>query len=316
MPEEKKKEIEVNLDEKDVKEVEVEKNPLEKLQEDMEAPAKEEAEQATYEHAPKTEKSKEEIKKDIPQYSSDLPYSEKVRKRIAKEVGKRSDAEKKALEWEERYKNLESKTRTSLKNGFKNNYENVSKQMKSAIDEGNTDEQVKLMEKMADIRSEIRQLDDDETVKEKPSKEESEKKPLPPLARDCVQKNGFWFNKPGHSKATSLVYGIDGELTEEGWDVNDPGYYDEMDKRLKETLPSFFDKKAVPEDENKVQSKTARVQSPVAAVSRGKSGKSNRVKLTQEDLNTAKSFGININDETALKRFAKEVKDLSDTGQQ
>ena len=309
MPEEKKKDIEVKLDEKDVKEVEVEKNPLEKLQEEMEAPAKDDIEQ----EKPKEE---EEVKKDIPQYSSDLPYSEKVRKRIAKEVGKRSDAERKALEWEERYKNLEGKTRTSLKTGFKNNYENVSKQMKSAIDEGNTEEQVKLMEKMADIRSEIRQLDDDEAVKEKPSKEESEKKPLPPLARDWVQKNGFWFNKPGHSRATSLVYGIDGELTEEGFDVNDPGYYDEMDKRLKEIMPNFFDKKAVPEGENKVQSKTARVQSPVAAVSRGKSGKSDRVKLTQEDLDTAKSFGININDETALKRFAKEVKDLSDTGQQ
>ena len=309
MPEEKKKDIEVKLDEKDVKEVEVEKNPLEKLQEEMEAPAKDDIEQ----EKPKEE---EEVKKDIPQYSSDLPYSEKVRKRIAKEVGKRSDAERKALEWEERYKNLEGKTRTSLKTGFKNNYDNVSKQMKSAIDEGNTDEQVKLMEKMADIRSEIRQLDDDEAVKEKPSKEESEKKPLPPLARDWVQKNGFWFNKPGHSRATSLVYGIDGELTEEGFDVNDPGYYDEMDKRLKEIMPNFFDKKAVPEGENKVQSKTARVQSPVAAVSRGKSGKSDRVKLTQEDLDTAKSFGININDETALKRFAKEVKDLSDTGQQ
>ena len=309
MPEEKKKDIEVKLDEKDVKEVEVEKNPLEKLQEEMEAPAKDDVEQ----EKPKEE---EEVKKDIPQYSSDLPYSEKVRKRIAKEVGKRSDAERKALEWEERYKNLEGKTRTSLKTGFKNNYENVSKQMKSAIDEGNTEEQVKLMEKMTDIRSEIRQLDDDEAVKEKPSKEESEKKPLPPLARDWVQKNGFWFNKPGHSRATSLVYGIDGELTEEGFDVNDPGYYDEMDKRLKEIMPNFFDKKAVPESENKVQSKTTRVQSPVAAVSRGKSGKSDRVKLTQEDLDTAKSFGININDETALKRFAKEVKDLSDTGQQ
>ena len=58
------------------------------------------------------------------------------------------------------------------------------------------------------------------------------------------------------------------------------------------------------------------MQSPVASVSRTKSGSSNRVKLTQDDLDTAKSFGIDINDETALKRFAREVKNLSDTGQQ
>ena len=27
-----------------------------------------------------------------------------------------------------------------------------------------------------------------------------------------------------------MAYGIDAELTEEGWDVNDPDYYLEMDK--------------------------------------------------------------------------------------
>lgn len=244
-----------------------------------------------------------------------MPYSEKVRKRIAKEVGKRADAERKALEWEEKFNTLENKARSGLKTGFKNNYENVSKQMKSAIDEGNTEEQVKLMEKMADIRSEMHKLDDADVSKEKPEKK-GESKPLPPLAKEWASKNAGWFNKPGHTKATSLVYGIDGELTEEGWDVHDPGYYEEIDKRLKATLPSFFDKKTVQEEKSGVQSKTTRVQSPVASVSRTKSGSSNRVKLTQDDLDTAKSFGIDINDETALKRFAREVKNLGDTGQQ
>ena len=308
------KEVEVKLDEKEEeKEVEVEKNPLEKLQEETNAepiteePAKEEV--------IKEEKKVEEPKKEIPKYSSEMPYSEKVRKRIAKEVGKRADAERKALEWEEKFNTLEGKARSGLKTGFKNNYENVSKQMKSAIDEGNTEEQVKLMEKMADIRSEMHKLDDADVSKEKPEKK-SETKPLPPLAKEWASKNAGWFNKPGHTKATSLVYGIDGDLTEVGWDVHDPGYFEESDKRLKATLPSFFDKKTVQEEKSGVQSKTTRVQSPVASVSRTKSGSSNRVKLTQDDLDTAKSFGIDINDETALKRFAREVKNLSDTGQQ
>ena len=303
------KEVEVKLDEKEEeKEVEVEKNPLEKLQEETKA-------EPIIEESVKEEKKVEEPKKEVPKYSSDMPYSEKVRKRIAKEVGKRADAERKALEWEEKFNTLEGKARSGLKTGFKNNYENVSKQMKSAIDEGNTEEQVKLMEKMADIRSEMHKLDDADVSKEKPEKK-SETKPLPPLAKEWASKNAGWFNKPGHTKATSLVYGIDGELTEEGWDVHDPGYYEEIDKRLKATLPSFFDKKTVQEEKSGVQSKTTRVQSPVASVSRTKSGSSNRVKLTQDDLDTAKSFGIDINDETALKRFAREVKNLSDTGQQ
>ena len=303
------KEVDIKLDEKEEeKEVEVEKNPLEKLQEETKA-------EPIIEESVKEEKKVEEPKKEVPKYSSEMPYSEKVRKRIAKEVGKRADAERKALEWEEKFNTLEGKARSGLKTGFKNNYENVSKQMKSAIDEGNTEEQVKLMEKMADIRSEMHKLDDADVSKEKPEKK-GETKPLPPLAKEWASKNAGWFNKPGHTKATSLVYGIDGELTEEGWDVHDPGYYEEIDKRLKATLPSFFDKKTVQEEKSGVQSKTTRVQSPVASVSRTKSGSSNRVKLTQDDLDTAKSFGIDINDETALKRFAREVKNLSDTGQQ
>ena len=303
------KEVDIKLDEKEEeKEVEVEKNPLEKLQEETNA-------EPIIEESVKEEKKVEAPKKEVPKYSSDMPYSEKVRKRIAKEVGKRADAERKALEWEEKFNTLEGKARSGLKTGFKNNYENVSKQMKSAIDEGNTEEQVKLMEKMADIRSEMHKLDDADVSKEKPEKK-SETKPLPPLAKEWASKNAGWFNKPGHTKATSLVYGIDGELTEEGWDVHDPGYYEEIDKRLKATLPAFFDKKTVQEEKSGVQSKTTRVQSPVASVSRTKSGSSNRVKLTQDDLDTAKSFGIDINDETALKRFAREVKNLSDTGQQ
>jgi len=150
----------------------------------------------------------------------------------------------------------------------------------------------------------------------KQQKEINEKK-APPLATDWVKENSLWFNKPGYRKETAMAYGIDAELTEEGWDVHDPGYYDEMTKRLKESGLSYFNKseentsKAA---ENVVQ-KNNRVQSPVAGVSRKTGTSGNRVKLTSDDLSTAKTFGIDISDEVALKRFAKEVKSFSDTGQ-
>ena len=118
------------------------------------------------------------------------------------------------------------------------------------------------------------------------------KKKAPPLATEWVKENSKWFNKPGYRKETAMAYGIDAELTEEGWDVHDPGYYDEMTKRLKESGLSYFNKseentsKAA---ENVVQ-KNNRVQSPVAGVSRKKGTSSNRVKLTSDDLSTAKTF--------------------------
>jgi len=168
---------------------------------------------------------------------------------------------------------------------------------------------------MAEIRSQMTKTED--YAARVPQKTEKSEKKAPPLATEWVKENSTWFNKPGYRKETAMAYGIDAELTEEGWDVHDPGYYDEMTKRLKSSGLSYFNKseentsKAA---ENVVQ-KNNRVQSPVAGVSRKTGTSGNRVKLTSDDLSTAKTFGIDISDEVALKRFAKEVKSFSDTGQ-
>jgi len=164
---------------------------------------------------------------------------------------------------------------------------------------------------MADLRNQIQKTSDYSA--EMPKKTENKNAKAPPLARDWVKSNSQWFNKPGFRKETAMAYGIDAELTEEGWDVNDPGYYDEMDKRLKASGLNYFNKsdENTSQNEKNVVQKNNRVQSPVAGVSRKKATDSNRVKLTQDDLDTARNFGIDINDEAALKRFAKEVKSFS-----
>jgi hypothetical protein len=302
--EQEQKEIEVNLaDDSSEKEIEIPKNPIDDLVEQAETSEREES----------TENEKEikvqETKK-VPAYSDDMPYSEKVRKRIAKEVAKRAEAEQKAVELEQRLADLEKKTFDIANKSLKNQYSTVSAQLKEAIEQGNTDTQVELYEKMADIRNQMSKTE--EYSAEKPKTKKNDAK-VPPLAADWVKENSSWFNKPGRRKETAMAYGIDAELTEEGWDVNDPGYYDEMNKRLKDSGLAFFNK----DEENtsnsakNVVQKNNRVQSPVAGVSRKKATDSNRVKLTQDDLATARNFGIDINDEAALKRFAKEVKNFS-----
>jgi hypothetical protein len=297
--EEIKKEIEVKLDEPlSEKEIEIKPNALETLTQTFE----------------KEEESKVEQPKIVPPYSDELPYSEKVRKRIQKEVAKRAEAEQRIAELEDRLVTMEKKTIDIASKSLSNQYSSVSQKLKQAIDEGNTEEQIKLYESMADIRSQMNKTQ--EYASEMPKKTDP-KKPIPPLASDWVKENSNWFNKPGYRKETAMAYGIDAELTEEGWDASDPEYYDEMNKRLKASnLPHFSksEDSASQNDKNVVQ-KANRVQSPVAGVSRKKGIDSNRVKLTSEDLDTAKKFGIDINDEAALKRFAKEVKSFSDTGQ-
>jgi hypothetical protein len=302
--EETKKEIEVKLDEPvSEKEIEVSQNTLETLTEQVE---KEEVKEEV--------KEQPQVTKNVPPYSDDLPYSEKVRKRIQKEVAKRAEAEQRIAELEDRLSSMERKTIDIASKSLTNQYSSISQKLKQAIEEGNTEEQIKLYESMADIRSQMNKTQ--EYASELPKKSET-KKTVPPLASDWVKENSQWFNKPGYRKETAMAYGIDAELTEEGWDASDPEYYDEMNKRLKASnLPHFSksEDSASQNDKNVVQ-KANRVQSPVAGVSRKKGIDSNRVKLTSEDLDTAKKFGIDINDEAALKRFAKEVKSFSDTGQ-
>jgi len=302
--EENKKEIEVKLDEPvSEKEIEVSQNPLETLTEQVE---KEEVKEEV--------KEQPQVTKNVPPYSDDLPYSEKVRKRIQKEVAKRAEAEQRIAELEDRLSSMERKTIDIASKSLTNQYSSISQKLKQAIEEGNTEEQIKLYESMADIRSQMNKTQ--EYASELPKKSET-KKTVPPLAADWVKENSQWFNKPGYRKETAMAYGIDAELTEEGWDASDPEYYDEMNKRLKSSnLPHFSksEESSSQTDKNVVQ-KANRVQSPVAGVSRKKGIDSNRVKLTSDDLDTARKFGIDINDEAALKRFAKEVKNFSDTGQ-
>ena len=320
--EKEKKDLEVKLDDVvEGQEVDVPLNPLEKLQQEQEKSSdeskeeenikdKDQGQDISYENEVKYDVETKSTEK-IPAYSDDMPYSVKVRKRIQKEVAKRAEAEQRIVDLEQKINSMEKRTFDMANKSLSNQAASVSNELKAAIEEGNTDKQVKLYENLAEIRSQMTKTED-YAARVPKAKEKKEK--APPLATEWVKENSTWFNKPGFRKETAMAYGIDAELTEEGWDVHDPGYYDEMNKRLKASGLGHFNKSEenTSKKEQNVVQKTNRVQSPVAGVSRKKGTSSNRVKLTSDDLATAKNFGIDINDEAALKRFAKEVKSFSD----
>ena len=320
--EKEKKDLEVKLDDVvEGQEVDVPLNPLEKLQQEQEKSSdeskeeenikeKDQGQDISYENEVKYDVETKSTEK-IPAYSDDMPYSVKVRKRIQKEVAKRAEAEQRIVDLEQKINSMEKRTFDMANKSLSNQATAVSNELKAAIEEGNTDKQVKLYENLAEIRSQMTKTED-YAARVPKAKEKKEK--APPLATEWVKENSTWFNKPGFRKETAMAYGIDAELTEEGWDVHDPGYYDEMNKRLKASGLGHFNKSEenTSKKEQNVVQKTNRVQSPVAGVSRKKGTSSNRVKLTSDDLATAKNFGIDINDEAALKRFAKEVKSFSD----
>ena len=80
------KELEVKLDDNvEEKEVEIPQNPIDALVEKAETEEKEKDNDKTYENE---REIKLEEKKKVPSYSDDMPYSEKVRKRIDMDIAK------------------------------------------------------------------------------------------------------------------------------------------------------------------------------------------------------------------------------------
>ena len=71
----------------------------------------------------------EETKK-VPAYSDDMPYSEKVRKRIAKEVAKRAEAEQRTAELEEKLEETQRKTFDIASKSLSNQLKSVSSELK------------------------------------------------------------------------------------------------------------------------------------------------------------------------------------------
>jgi len=233
------------------------------------------------------------------------PYSSRVKNRISKEVSKRKVLEDQNKALEERLAKLESNAQEQNKNVLQNTYQKVSQELKEAIEGGNTEKQVELMDQMAEVRSKIQT--NQQPVKEE-IKSQTPEVQVPEIAQKWIGKNSHWWNKPGFNAATQMSYAIDKDLTEEGFDINDPEYYTEMDKRMSKVYPDLVktEENAVNETKKDVESKP-RVQSPVAGVSRSNQGSAKSVRLTSDDLQNAVRFGIDINDQSALKRYAKEL---------
>ncbi|HAT64333.1 MAG TPA: hypothetical protein DCS66_06990, partial [Flavobacteriaceae bacterium] len=125
------------------------------------------------------------------------------------------------------------------------------------------------------------------------------------------------WNKAGHRAATQLAFGIDADLTEEGYDMADSEYYAEMDKRMGKFYPDLIkSEENTSNGEQKELKSKVKAQSPVAGVSRSSQNSAKSVMLTKNDLQNAVTFGIDINDPAALKRYARELAnyEATDTG--
>ena len=295
-------ETEIDLDKptEQAKPVEEEKVEVEKVEEEKPA-----AETAPAEK-PKDEKE-DELK----------TYSEGVQKRIAKLTRKMREAERQkeeALAFAQSVKqerdNLQSrfvKADKSYVSEFetrvKSNMEAARSALRTAIEAGDVDAQVKAQEQMATLNADAVRLASLKSQQDEP-KEEKQVNVSPSQAEQPVRTDpkaeawaarNSWFGND--TAMTYTAFDMHKTLVEkEGYDPQSDEYYEEIDKRLRVEFPNKFDKVA---DTTTEKAKPA--QTVASARRPANTGRRKTVKLTPSQVAIAKRLGV------PLEEYAKQL---------
>jgi hypothetical protein len=186
---------------------------------------------------------------------------------------------------------------------------NAKKELKEAMDLGDTEKQVDAQTKLSRLAIEEERAESHKAQRERlkqemeargvdprrpqmPQQPQYQPRPAPtppdPKAEDWANKNE-WFGQDEPMTLTS--FSIHRKLVEEGFDTTSDSYYSEIDKRMKDTFPHRFDK-----------------VSPTQAVSSvnrtgGPGRRKGTVRLTPSQVAISKKLGV------PLSEYAKYVKE-------
>ena len=254
-------------------------------------------------------------------------YSQKVQKRIDKMTRKLREAERQqqaALQFAQgmQKENVSLKGRVQdLDAGYVNEYGDriasqsaaLEKDLEVAIATNNTSEQVDLNKKMAQLaieeeRVKAAKLEQAAFVKRAQAQAQMQQRPqqgnvpvrADPKAEEWASKNE-WFGED--DAMTFAAFGIHKTLVEnEGFDTNNPDYYDEIDRRLREAFPHKFNGAAGGEIVTVTEGR--RPQQAVASAVRSSSSGRKTVRLSPSEVAIAKKLGVPLDEYAKHKAMA------------
>ena len=250
-------------------------------------------------------------------------YGKKVQSRIDKLTKRMRESERReqaAIEYAQGVQNTAQKMRDkakSLDSGYINEFAGrvdaetaeAKKALKAAVELGDSDAQVEAQQKLARLAIESERVKSTQAQRERLKKEMEARgvnpnqpqmpnpqqypQPAPPpppdpKAEDWAEKNK-WFGQDEPMTLTS--FSIHRKLMEEGFDPSSDMYYNEIDKRMKDTFPHKFEQ--------------ASPTQTVASANRGGpiKGRKGTVRLTPSQVAIAKKLGV------PLSEYAKYVKE-------
>ena len=243
-------------------------------------------------------------------------YSDKVQKRIKKLTFQAKEAERRERAAVEYAKGLKNQYETSEKK-FQETDTNYLKEynarvdserdkakgeLRSALDSQDSELIMEAQDKLTKLAVEKEKVSMTLAEKESKKKEiesqpvEKTEAPQPQISTRAQEwaSDNEWFGSD--RVLTSAAMGIHEDLLQEGIDAESDGYYNQINKRMKEYFPQKFAESSTEET-----TKAAPVQN-VASVSR-RSGGRKSVKLTKSQVVIAKKLGV------PLEEYAKYVKE-------
>ena len=313
MQEEEKKTIDVGEADEVATEID-----LEKSTEQTEPVAEEKVEvEQVAEEKPSTEETKTEETKSEKDKELEK-YSDGVQKRIAKLTRKMREAERQkeeALTYAETVKS----ERDTLQNRFmkadksyvsefesrvKTNMDAARSALRTAIEAGDVDAQVKAQEQMATLNADAVRLASLKSQQEEQPKQEKQVNVSPSQAEQPVRSDpkaeawaakNSWFGND--TAMTYTAFDMHKTLVEtEGYDPQSDEYYEEIDKRLRVEFPNKFDKVA-----DNTTERANPAQTVASARRPASTGRRKPVKLTPSQVAIAKRLGV------PLEEYAKQL---------
>ena len=310
MPEEEKKTIDVGEADEVATEIDLDKPTEQARPVEEEKVEVEQVEEKPVET--KTEETKDEKADEL------KTYSEGVQKRIAKLTRKMREAERQkeeALAYAQSIKserdNLQSRFTKADKSyvsefetRVKSNMEAARSALRTAIEAGDVDAQVKAQEQMATLNADAVRLASLKSQQEIEPKVEKQVNVSPSQAEQPVRTDpkaeawaarNSWFGND--TAMTYTAFDMHKTLVEkEGYDPQSDEYYEEIDKRLRVEFPNKFDKVA---DTTTEKAKPA--QTVASARRPANAGRRKTVKLTPSQVAIAKRLGV------PLEEYAKQL---------
>ena len=310
MPEEEKKTIDVGEANEVATEIDLDKPAEQAKPVEEEKVEVEQVEEKPVET--KTEETKDEKADEL------KTYSEGVQKRIAKLTRKMREAERQkeeALAFAQSVKqerdNLQSRFMKADKSyvsefetRVKSNMEAARSALRTAIEAGDVDAQVKAQEQMATLNADAVRLASLKSQQEIEPKVEKQVNVSPSQAEQPVRTDpkaeawaarNSWFGND--TAMTYTAFDMHKTLVEkEGYDPQSDEYYEEIDKRLRVEFPNKFDKVA---DTTTEKAKPA--QTVASARRPANTGRRKTVKLTPSQVAIAKRLGV------PLEEYAKQL---------